>query len=120
MNKTTHTQTARVAAGVWGGAHIRMEMHEAGARIEYDCAHGTLDEPLTLDNEGHFDARGTHTREAPGPIRLKALPVPQPARFRGRISGETITLTVTLEDSGAEVGTFTLTHGINGRVFKCR
>ncbi len=120
MNEMSYYKTARVAEGNWGGAHIRLKLHESGAQIEYDCAHGTVDEALTLDGAGHFEARGTHVRESPGAIRLKALPVAQPARYHGRIAGKTMTLTVTLEDSGAEVGTYTLTHGSTGRIWKCR
>ena len=43
----------------------------------------------------------------------------QAARYTGRVDGKTLTLTVTLADTGRVVGTFTLTRGSSGRLFKC-
>ena len=38
-----------IAPGSWGGNHIRMIVTAEGAAIEYDCAWGTIDEPLLAD-----------------------------------------------------------------------
>jgi hypothetical protein len=40
--------------------------------------------------------QGFHTRLYPGAIRVDLLPKPQPARYQGKISGETMRLKVTL------------------------
>src|SRR5437660_4586419 len=55
--------------GNWGGNHVGLQATERGARLDFDCAHGAIDEPIALDEQGTFDSRGTYTREAPGPIR---------------------------------------------------
>ncbi|MGB8511110.1 MAG: hypothetical protein WCD76_22255 [Pyrinomonadaceae bacterium] len=119
MSNTSHEKPERVPPGKWGGAHVRLEVHNDGAEIEYDCAHGTLAGPLRLDGEGRFHAKGTHVRER-GHIRLGETPPGRPARFQGRVSARTMTLTVTLEDSTEDLGTFTLTQGSDGRLWKCR
>ena len=110
----------RAPVGSWGGLHIRLELTESGAEIEYDCAHGTMDGPLVLGSDGRFNLTGTHFKEHSGPIRLNEPPNDHPARYTGRVEGQTMTLQVTLTDTQEDAGTFTLTHGVAGRVWKCR
>ncbi|MDQ1523913.1 MAG: hypothetical protein QOE47_1837 [Pyrinomonadaceae bacterium] len=109
-----------VTPGVWGGAHIRLDVEEKGATVQYDCAHGSIDEQLALDAEGHFDARGTFVHEGGGSIRIGINRVRQPARYEGQVSGGRLSLTVTLTETSQAVGTYTLTRGSEGRVRKCR
>jgi len=109
----------RVRAGQWGGQHVALDVAESGARIEYDCAHGTLDAPLDLDRDGRFEVDGTHVRERGGPQREGEQPAAYKARYSGRVEGRSMTLTVTLPESGESVGTFTLTFGTAGRLTKC-
>ena len=108
-----------VLTGMWGGQHVRLEVSSSGANIEYDCAHGTIDQRMTLDSGGYFDVRGTHVTERGGPVRegerLDALA----ARYTGRIQGETMTITVMLIDSKESAGTFTLGYGKTPRLRKC-
>jgi hypothetical protein len=108
-----------VQKGVWGGDHIRLDVTDDGALIEYDCAHGTIDGPLRVDAQGRFTANGTHVAERGGPVREGDEPKPQPARYNGHLSGETMKLTVTLPASNQEVGTFTLVRGKQPRLTKC-
>lgn len=110
---------ARVPAGRWGGDHAMLDVTAAGGRIEYDCAHGELAGPLTLDRSGRFDVTGTHTPEHGGPIREDERLVSHPARYEGRVDGGRMTLTVTLRDTGQVLGTFALTQGATGRLIKC-
>jgi hypothetical protein len=109
----------RVQAGRWGGQHVALDVADAGGRIEYDCAHGTLDEPLELDRRGRFDVAGTHVRERGGPQREGEVLPSHPARYSGRVEGRTMTLTVTLTDTGDTLGPFTLTFGATPRLTKC-
>lgn len=109
-----------VTPGVWGGAHIRLEVEEKSATVQYDCAHGSIDEQLTLDAEGRFEARGTFVNEGGGSIRVRINRVRQPARYEGRVSGGRLSLTVTLTETSQTIGTYTLTRGSEGRVRKCR
>jgi hypothetical protein len=118
--------------GQWGGPHVRLDVTEKGATAEFDCAHGTVDERIVPGADGSFSARGTFVGERGGPSRdtsavdesgRRAAPGKhadgQAARYSGRVEGETLTLTVTLADSGRVVGTFTLKRGSAGRLFKC-
>src|SRR5678815_4839684 len=83
----------RIPAGVWGGAHIRIDVGAKSATIQYDCAHGVIKGPLTLDSQGHFNLGGTHTPERGGPVRADETQRSQPATYIGSISGDKMTLT---------------------------
>ena len=110
----------RLAEGLWGGKHIRLEVTGEGASAEFDCATGTLEGPLTLDGDGRFEVKGTFTPERGGPVREGREPEPRPARYSGRVKAEVLTLTVTLTDDADDVETFTLTHGREALLTKCR
>ena len=114
------TKESRVAEGVWGGAHLRMNVSGEGASLDFDCANGQIAAPFVADAEGGFDLPGTYTREGPGPIRIGREPSARPARYTGRVEGERMTLSVRLEGSATPLAEFTLTHGSEGRVVKCR
>jgi hypothetical protein len=119
MSNTPAKNIDRVETGVWGGHHIQMQVTESGALIEYDCAHGTIEEPLVLDGEGRFEATGTHVRERGGPVREGDKPDSHPARYAGRVNGKTMTLSVTLTDTRQSLDMYTLTQGDSGRIMKC-
>ena len=108
-----------VLMGIWGGQHMRLEVSRNGASIEYDCAHGTIDQPMTLDSRGYFDVRGTHVTERGGPVREGERSDALAARYTGRIQGETMTITIVLIDSKEIAGTFTLGYGKTPRLRKC-
>jgi hypothetical protein len=113
-------QSKSVATGVWGGEHIRMEVTESGATVEYDCGNGTIAGPLKLDGEGRFHAAGNRVPEHGGPVRDGEAPAARPADYSGSVRGETMTLTVTLASPSETIGTFTLVHGSEGELVKCR
>lgn len=104
--------------GVWGGEHIGMVVSDSSATIDYDCAHGTIDEPFNTEN-GEFEVRGIHVFEHGGPIRIDETPDQHPALYQGTIDGNVMTLKVTITDTGVEIGTFTLNFGGNPNVYKC-
>jgi len=106
--------------GIWGGEHAGLEVTEGGGRVEYDCAHGTIDQKIVADARGVFELRGTHVRERGGPVRKGESEDSHPAVYKGQIEGDTMTLTVTESDTGQSVGTFTLTHGRQPHIVKCR
>jgi hypothetical protein len=109
-----------VAAGSWGGQHVRLEVGPDGAEIEFDCAHGRINARLRPGRDGRFDAAGTFVAERGGPVREGASEKGEPARYTGRVKGKTMTLSVRLTDSNTDVGTFTLTHGREPELVKCR
>ncbi len=98
---------------------MRLEVSERGAQIEYDCAHGTIDQAMTLDSSGSFDVRGIHVKERGGPIRQGERSDALAARYTGRIQDQTMTITVMLTDSKEIAGTFTLSYGKTIRLRKC-
>ena len=104
--------------GTWGGSSLNLTIGAASALLEFDCAHGSIDQPFAADASGRFDLAGTFVAESPGPIRPDPLPV-HPARYSGTTDGLTMTLTITLADTGQVLGPFRLTFGTAGRVFKC-
>ena len=106
--------------GTWGGEDISLEVTASGGQVEYDCAHGTIDQKIVPDARGRFDLRGTHVREHGGPVRRDETPDSHPARFTGEIKDNTMTLTVTQSDTKETVGTFSLVYGQQPHLMKCR
>ena len=104
--------------GTWGGDHAALTITATGSSIEFDCAHGTMPAPLTL-NRDTFDVAGEYVQEHGGPIRSDDNAPRQPARYSGTVSGRTMTLRVRLTETAQDLGAFTLTLGSAGRVFKC-
>ena len=118
-NNMNDTKSNAVSPGNWGARGISVLVEENGAKIEYDCAHGEIKEKLTVNENGEFEADGTHTRESFGPIIQGKEPKPQPAHYTGKISGDTMTLKVTLTNSNESVGDFTLGRDKYARLTKC-
>lgn len=110
--------TGPVPHGNWGGQHIGLIVTDTGATINYDCAHGTIDQAL-VTADGIFTAIGTHYQEHGGPIRDGEPVDKHPARYDGRTDGKTMTLDVTLTDTDQKLGTFKLERGASPNVFKC-
>ena len=106
-----------VATGAWGGEHIVLKVSEKGADVEFDCAHGQVTQPITLDKRRDFDAGGTFTHEHGGPVRRDENTPSASARYSGHVDGDTMSLTVTL---GKErVGIYTLIRGSRPSLTKC-
>jgi hypothetical protein len=108
-----------LSTGVWGGQHVSMEVTEEGATLEFDCAHGTISGRLSMSEDGKVTLKGRYAREHGGPIRQGEDQSGQPATYSGTSDGKTLTFTIIIDDSKEEIGTFTLTHGKEGRVRKC-
>jgi hypothetical protein len=106
-----------IATGAWGGEHIVLKVSEKGADVEFDCAHGQVTQPITLDKRGDFDVAGTFTPEHGGPVRRDENPTSASARYSGHVDGDTMSLTVTLGKE--KVGTYTLNRGSRPRITKC-
>ena len=76
-----------LAPGVWGGEHIRFEVTERGADIEYDCAHGTVEGRIVVDRQGRFSVAGMYYEEHGGPVRVGEEAGGYPVRLTGRVGG---------------------------------
>jgi hypothetical protein len=112
-------RSRQVPPGLWGGEHVRMVVSSSGALLEYDCANGKIDRPILLDVKGGFNTLGSYTSERGGPRRDGDATLTR-ARYVGRVSGETMRLTVTLDNSKKPVGVFALTRGTDPLLTKCR
>jgi hypothetical protein len=71
---------------------LSVEVTSSGAKIELDCAHGTIDAPLTLDGQGNFDLPGRLVREHGGPVREGELERKETIRVTGHLEGQTLTI----------------------------
>jgi hypothetical protein len=109
-----------LSEGLWGGEHIRMEVTAAETKIEFDCAHATIASKALIDSRGRFVAKGTYFEERGGPVRQAQEGHGYPAQFRGTVKAKRMTLTVTRTDTNELIGTFSLTHGREPELVKCR
>jgi hypothetical protein len=107
-----------VTLGRWGGEHIVLEISVKGAEVEFDCAHGQVTQPITVDKHGDFDVAGTFTPDHSGPVRRDEDPPQVPARYSGHVDGQIMSLTVILGEE--KLGFFTLTRGSASNLRKCR
>jgi hypothetical protein len=115
-----YTMAASVVTGSWGGNGVLLLATDAGARVEYDCAAGTIDEPLLLNEEGDFVAHGRHVFEPGGPRRLdEPPPISRPSEYHGSIVEDEMSLTVILLDTGEELGRFRLGRNQPADLEKC-
>jgi hypothetical protein len=112
--------TGAALSGAWGGEGISLEITEDGARVEYDCAHGTVDRRIVPDRRGRFDVPGTHVEEQGGPVREAPVGGGYPVRFAGHIDGNVMKLIVRRTSDRELLGTFSLTAGQEPSLVKCR
>jgi len=107
-----------VAPGTWGGAHLRMEVSESGAELEFDCGSALISEPLALDANHNFHVAGSYKRGDFGPTR-EGEKTKSNAIFTGSVEGNTLKLTMELNDQDT-TQSFTLTKGHEPKLFKCK
>jgi len=106
-------------ANVWGGEHVAMELTGTGANLDFDCAEGTITEPLEVRHDGTFRVAGTYRRERPGPVIGNGNGA-VPAVYVATMKGNAMELQVMLVKDNETVGTFKLSRGDPGHVMKCR
>lgn len=111
--------TPEIGSGPWGGSHVSMQVTSAGARLVYDCADGVIEEPLRPDAEGRFTAVGSHTPGHGGPVREGEILPAFRARYDGHVSGDRMTLLVTMTETGVVMGSFQLRRGSSGQLVRC-
>jgi hypothetical protein len=117
---TNPTKDTRLQAGIWGGEHVKLEVRESGAHVEFNCANGDIPQPLTTTDDGRLDVEGVFVRERPGPIRVGEEPVKLRARYSGKLTKDSLTFDVTLVDSNENAGRFTVVRGEPAVLPKCR
>lgn len=105
--------------GSWGGTDIALEVTAEGVDITFSCAHGHIDDAIAADSHGSFSVKGTYVREHGGPIRSDETVNARSATYKGNITGEKMTLTVTFADGTEDIGPFNLEHGKEARLHRC-
>jgi hypothetical protein len=105
--------------GQWGGEHVSLTVSTTGASLEFDCAHGTVDETPLVESQGQFNLRGFYVREHGGPIREGELEDSHPALYFGRLQGSRVTLSIRLTADGMKIGPYEAHLGQQPRLFKC-
>lgn len=121
----THSMPAAVPSppgdtltGAWGGLHVLLTLSADGGRIDYDCAQGTIDEPVRPDAGGAFHVRGQHTQHQGGPARVAdEPPAPKPAIYDGTVSGDRMQLRVSID--GEALGSYALRRGADPQMVDC-
>lgn len=102
-------------SGTWGGDNAGLIASDTSAHIHIGCTLGEASEPIRPDANGRF--------EAPGTYNVDAYPIDRgirhPARFIGRIIGNTMTLTVSLTDTARTLGPVTLVYGKEPKMGPC-
>ncbi len=114
---STGSSDAVLAPGGWGGEHASFQVTATGARLDMDCAHGSVDSVIIV-KDGRFDAPGVYVPEHGGPISSDEQPNPKTARYRGVLDHDRLRLTLEVDGVGA-VGPFDLTLGQPARLVKC-
>jgi hypothetical protein len=105
--------------GAWGGQHVALELTREGGTLEYDCAAGTISEPVRPDASGHFSVHGMHRPEHGGPERVGEEAQLLPAEYDGSVSGRRMILSVHIPSSDLVLGPFTLERGAAPVLTRC-
>ena len=109
-NKPTHV------GGLWGGPHAGIIFRGGLAEVQFDCAAGTIDEPVRAN--GPFLVNGSYRAGASGPVRVGQIFRSQRAKYSGEVNKTVMTMTVMLEDNST-LGPFTLTEGQAPQITRC-
>jgi len=108
----------QLSSAIWGGNGVSLEISDNKSSLEFDCANGTISEPILLDNEGRFEVPGLYVREGPGPVRQGGNKQSR-AIYSGVVKGDTMTLSIRMDGSSDELLNVTLVRGKQGRLRKC-
>lgn len=101
--------------GTWGGDDAGLIVTDTDVHVHIGCTLGDALGPIRPDAYGRFEASGTYNVDA-FPINRG---ITHPARFTGQITGQTMTLTVSLTDTARVLGPVTLTFGKEPKMGPC-
>jgi hypothetical protein len=99
--------------GMWGSDDILIEVQNGRTHICFACAEGDMDGTIQLDRNGEFATLGTI---AIGPVVRETLV----AEYSGQVSGDTLTMEITVVDSGTSLGPFTAVRVRSSQIVQCR
>ena|SRR5687768_13362630 len=107
----------RVPEGPWGGEHLSLLVHAAGAAVDLDCARGEITVSLRLQPDGAFRLPGYYVREVGPQLEVENR---QPVTWSGTSDGQRLTLSFTFDDGSGGEGPFTAFAGAPAAVQQCR
>jgi hypothetical protein len=110
---------AELPPGQWGGDHISMVVTATSVRLDFDCAHGAVDDTPLLDPAGRFNLSGVYVREHGGPVHDGEAEDSHAAVYVGQLEGSRATLSIQLTDESTWIGPFEARLGQQATVFKC-
>ena len=119
INTPMKAQGQALAIGTWGGQHVRAEVTEQGAELEFDCAQGKIAKKVTLDSSGRFEVSGSFSAQHPGPTRDDEISG-RTVQYKGSVKENEMELTIFDEKTKEDLGSFNLRLGNEGRLMKCR
>jgi hypothetical protein len=109
----------KLAIGTWGGDNTGAIVIDTVAHIHIGCTFGDIPGRVVLDADGRFTASGSYM--------LRAYPVAVgpsvPAQFTGRVTGKTLTLSVTVNDTvqktTVSLGPVSMVLGVEPKMGPC-
>jgi hypothetical protein len=101
--------------GTWGGDNAGLIVNGTDVHVHIGCTLGDALGPISPDANGRFDANGTYNVDA-YPVDRGII---HPAQFTGQITGQTMTLTVSLTDTARVLGPVTLIYGKEPKMGAC-
>jgi hypothetical protein len=104
--------------GEWGGTHVGLKLTATGGVLDYDCAAGTIDEPVVLHADRSFHVVGTHTPGWGGPERSGEVRPTYRTRYSGLVRGDRMILEGRVEN-GVLLGPLTLVRGAEPVIMRC-
>lgn len=127
----------KVPNGIWGGQHISLIVRDNNSRLEFDCASGVIQQPLTLSEQKRFSVQGYYKAQKGGAVipdgefeELNNQNVSSSTQqvtekdeatvlYEGHIQGKTMTLKVTFIKTKEVIGNFSLVKGTEPQLTKC-
>lgn len=101
--------------GTWGGENAGLIVTDDVTHVHIGCTLGDVRGSIRPNADGRFEATGTYNVDA-YPIDRGII---HPARFTGQIVGRSLTLTVSLTDTGRQLGPVTLVYGKEPKMGPC-
>ena len=98
-----------IPTGDWGGDGVSMTVSDSGATLLFNCASGTITQPLSVSAQGDGTWSGTYRRASPLPGSVPDTN--HPATYHGHVQGATMTLLPSVPDLLIEFVPVTVTFG---------
>jgi hypothetical protein len=99
----TDPRVEALALGRWSDGSVCLSVTEQACDLVVGCGHGQFPRP-DVGGDGAFAVDGTYRIEV-GPISINPAP---PARFVGKVAGDTLTITVIPTQSSLTPATYAL------------